>query len=303
VGSVSNKAVLYALDALTGAVLNKLETADAGGVRANGLSPPALLYAAGKRLIHAYAGDLRGRLWRFDLAGPPSTWTVGFAGSPLFTATGPGGREQPITAKPRIASDRLSGRIILFGTGRLLTSADPRNHWIQTVYGVFDRFSGGTATRSDLTAQTIVSDTAGSRTVSDNPVPPGSSGWYLDLTGTPTSVGERVVSAIGYLPEASLITVSTVQPLPGNVCRGGYPYASWVMTLSPFTGKAINLFAGAGAGTQAAGRRLENVMAGGTPIRKGYSSIKLGFSDGSGTIRQIDLSRGWNPRSAWQQIR
>jgi type IV pilus assembly protein PilY1 len=299
-GSKSNKAVLYALDALTGEVLNKIAVGGASAT-ANGLSPAALLYTAGRQLAFGYAGDLNGNLWRFDLSGPPKSWTLSFAEQPLFTATGPSGQRQPITAKPRIASDRLAGRILLFGTGRLLASSDPRDSAVQSVYGILDRATGGTAQRGLLTRQTIVAETGYTRTLSANAQSTDSAGWYLDLNGTGTTTGERVIAPVNFIPESTMITVSTVRPVvDAGACDS--EFTSWLMTLSPFTGKAVNVFA-AGGGAQRAGHRLDNVLASATPIRKGNSRMKLTVNAGSNGLRQIDGERAWNPRTAWQQIR
>ncbi len=300
-GSASNRVVLYALNALTGAVRAKVQAGATSTTIANGLSPAALLYAAGRQLNFGYAGDLTGNLWRFDLRGAPETWSLSFSGQPLFTATNPSGQRQPITAKPRIASDRLAGRVLLFGTGRLLTSDDPGDTSIQTVYGVLDRASGGTATRANLTAQTIVSETSTHRTVSGNAVPTTSAGWFLDLKGTPTTSGERVVSPMSFLPEASMVTVSTIRPVSGaDPCESNF--TSWVMSLSPFTGKAVNVFATSSSTAPASGYRLDGVLASVTPIRKGNSRMQLTVNAGSSGLQQIDVTRAWNPRTAWHQI-
>ena len=300
-GSPSNRVVLYALDALSGGVLAKLPAGTTSSTVANGLSPAALLYAAGRQLTFGYAGDLTGNLWRFDLRGEPSAWSLGFAGQPLFTATGPGGQRQAITAKPRIASDRIAGRVLLFGTGRLLTTADPLNTEVQTIYGIFDRASGGTAGRGDLTAQSIVAETGSTRTISANAAGTGSAGWHLDLSGTPTTPGERVVSPVNYMPEVSMITVSTVRPQTGaDACESNF--TSWVMALSPFSGRAVNLFA-SGGGSHHAGFRLDGVLASVTPIRRGTSRMKLAVNAGSSGLQQLDANRAWNPRTAWQQVR
>jgi type IV pilus assembly protein PilY1 len=302
VGTASgNRASLYVLNALTGAVLKKLDAGSASTTVANGLSGPALLYLSGRQLGFAYAGDLTGKLWRFDLRGAVTDWAVSFSGLPIFQATGPTAAAQPITSKPRIVSDRILGRMILFGTGRLLTPSDPTTTTVQSVYGVRDRSSGGTATRADLTAQTITSESGSSRTLSTNAVATSAAGWYLDLTGTATTSGERVVAPLTYMPEASLALVTTVRPT-ATVDACATSVTSWTMALSPFSGRAINLFAGTGE-TFSAGMRQTDRLGTLTPIRMSNNRMKMMTNGGTTGLEQSEVSRTWNPRAAWQQVR
>jgi type IV pilus assembly protein PilY1 len=301
-GHPSNKAMLYVLNASTGAVLKKIDTGEQSTTVGNGLAAPALLYTAGKRLSHAYAGDMLGNLWRFTLSGEgPSDWKLDFGNLPLFTAIGPDNKRQPITAKVRIASDRQLGRMLLFGTGRLVTESDPTSTDKQSVYGIRDRPAGaGTATRSDLTQQTIVTETTNRRTVSQNTTPITGAGWYLDLNGRQSNIGERVTTAVNFMPELSLMTVSTVQPTSAlDPC--GSNVTSWVMAMSPFNGQGVALFDnGTGRG---AGYRLDGVLAAPTPIRKANGTVQLTINSGTGGLSQVQIQRGWNPRAAWNQLR
>jgi type IV pilus assembly protein PilY1 len=302
-GHPSNKAMLYVLNALTGSVLKKIDTGEQSTTVGNGLAAPALLYTAGKRLSYAYAGDLLGNLWRFKLSGAgPSDWKLDFDNLPLFTATGPDSKRQPITAKVRIASDRQLGRMLLFGTGSLLTASDPASNDKQSIYGIRDRAdSAGTATRSDLTQQTIGTETTNLRTVSQNNTPITGAGWYLDLDGRPSNVGERVTTAINYMPELSLMTVSTVRPTSAlDPC--GSNVTSWVMAMSPFNGQGVALFDGGGS-SKGAGFRLDGVLAAPTPIRQTNGTVKLTINAGTGGLAQVQIQRGWNPRAAWNQLR
>jgi len=302
-GHPSNKAMLYVLNASTGAVLKRIDTGEQSTTVGNGLAAPALLYTAGKRLSYAYAGDLLGNLWRFKLSGSgPIDWSLDFGNLPLFTAKDSGNGRQPITAKIRIATDRQLGRMLLFGTGRLITAADPASNDKQSIYGIRDRPDGaGTATRSDLTQQTIVTEMTNLRTVSQNNTPITGAGWYLDLDGRPSNVGERVTMAVNYMPELSLMTVSTVRPTSAlDPC--GSNVTSWVMAMSPFNGQGVALFDG-GGGSTGAGYRLDGVLAAPTPIRKTNGTVRLTINGGTGGLAQVQIQRGWNPRAAWNQLR
>jgi type IV pilus assembly protein PilY1 len=302
-GHPSNKAMLYMLNASTGAVLKKIATGEQSTTVGNGLAAPALLYTAGKRLSYAYAGDLLGNLWRFKLSGAgPIDWSLDFGNLPLFTAKDSDNKRQPITAKIRIATDRQLGRMLLFGTGRLITESDPTSTDRQSIYGIRDRADGAvTATRSDLTQQTIVTEMTNLRTVSQNNTPITGAGWYLDLDGRPSNVGERVTMAVNYMPELSLMTVSTVRPTSAlDPC--GSNVTSWVMAMSPFNGQGVALFDGGGGGT-GAGYRLDGVLAAPTPIRMTNGTVRLTINGGTGGLAQVQIQRGWNPRAAWNQLR
>ncbi|MBK9571350.1 MAG: hypothetical protein IPO43_00920 [Rhodoferax sp.] len=68
----------------------------------NGLSVPRLmdLNSDGKVDL-AYAGDLQGNLWKFDLTGATSSsWTVAFSNTPYFVAKSSGNVRQPIVSAP-----------------------------------------------------------------------------------------------------------------------------------------------------------------------------------------------------------
>ena len=102
--SPSGKAVLYIVNPENGNVIEKIDTAVAG---CNGLSTPVPVDVDyDDKVDYVYAGDLRGNMWKFDLTDPDHTnWEIAFydgADQPLFTARGPGGTTQPITAKPDV---------------------------------------------------------------------------------------------------------------------------------------------------------------------------------------------------------
>ncbi len=142
--SVSQEAVLFVLDALSGEVLGKLRTGVAG---CNGLSTPAIVDVDVDGLVdYAYAGDLRGNLWKFDLRGGKGDWKVSFADSgtakPLFSARNAGGQEQPITSSPDVMYhcdlSKGGGYIVVFGTGQYLGYPDFTTSDTQTIYGIWD---------------------------------------------------------------------------------------------------------------------------------------------------------------------
>ncbi|MEZ5729642.1 MAG: PilC/PilY family type IV pilus protein [Burkholderiaceae bacterium] len=218
VGSESNDAYLYVLDAFTGSLKKKVKAGNHVSSSANGLSAPALLYMAGKRLQFAYAGDLQGNLWRFEVSSNPSSYRLDFGNKPILEAKGPSGAPQPITAKPRVASDRILGRMIIVGTGKLIELTDKNNTEVQTLYGVFDRASGGSAKRGTMTAQTITSQSATNRTISSNALSTTSDGWYSGPDRATRNSGRTDHAARG-LCAGAVVDPGLVDPRRGRRLR------------------------------------------------------------------------------------
>jgi len=144
--SANGSAVLYCLNPETGAVIKKIDTQSGPG---NGLSSPVLIDADGDlRVDYAYAGDLKGNLWKFDLTSTdPANWDVAYKNGgvpePVFRTQSPG---QPITSKPAvmyapqnpITGESNPGFMVVFGTGKYLGVSDLTDSSQQTVYGIWD---------------------------------------------------------------------------------------------------------------------------------------------------------------------
>lgn len=128
--------------------------AGGGGADCNGLSTPTLVDLDGNGTTdRAYAGDLRGNMWAFDLCnrsnGNPKVcqatgWVVGYGNAsvpePMMIAKDLSGVVQPITVKPAVSLDPKSANatdvIVAFGTGQYLTTADTTNTQLQSIYAV-----------------------------------------------------------------------------------------------------------------------------------------------------------------------
>jgi type IV pilus assembly protein PilY1 len=151
--SASCKAVLYILDAATGgtALEMKIDTGVGDAVVANnncnGLSTPVLIDTnMDQKIDYAYAGDLLGNLWKFDLTDPdPANWAIAYTDGinvqPLFQARNEQGFRQPITMQPdvmRACDAKTGGYMVTFGTGRYIGNADFLDTSVQTVYGIWD---------------------------------------------------------------------------------------------------------------------------------------------------------------------
>lgn len=242
--STNNKAVLLSIP-LDGSTPT---TYTAGTTLDNGLATPGVWIGSTANFIStmAYAGDLEGNLWSFDLASASGKGTVVFSTQ----------NNQPITATVALAKDGSTGHLwAFFGTGKYLSLDDLADTSVQSWYGLI---VDGTlpVKQSDLVERAIIAQTAGvpadlTVTPPKNAVSParvftegvdgdmaGKSGWYIDLvppvaTGDPAiHEGERILVSNqfnnGYLVGASLIPDTSNPCAPGG--RG------WPMALDPFTG-------------------------------------------------------------------
>ena len=194
----------------------------------NGLSTPAVIDTDGDGLAdRAYAGDLEGNMWVFDLAGSNTgNWEIahksGKTYRPMFTA--PAG--QQVTSTPVVvrnseiptASKNVPNTLVIFGTGQYLTTSDISTTNVQTMYGVWDAGDPSIG-RSDLIEQvaTLGSSAGGAigRTLTDNGVDYAYSyGWYIDLPDS----GERIVT--DPVIRGDLVFFNTMTP-DTNPCEAG----------------------------------------------------------------------------------
>jgi len=129
--STNGHAVLMMIDLFSGKT-TKLDVS-ASDEKNNGLGAVQLVKNSNQQVVAIYAGDLLGRMWRFDVNGSGAV-SKGLEGQPLFVA--PTG--QPITAAPGIVSHPLGGYMVLFGTGKLFDDTDPDSVTTQSLYGVWD---------------------------------------------------------------------------------------------------------------------------------------------------------------------
>ncbi len=141
--SATGTADMLILDVATGALIKRLTTS---GGTSNGLGGVRLVKDFENTVVAAYAGDLKGNLWRFDLSGvTPAEWVVGFGNKPLFVAKDGGGVRQPIQAQPEFVDHPEGGQLVIFGTGKLIEDSDLASSASQSLYGVWDRTPGRVA--------------------------------------------------------------------------------------------------------------------------------------------------------------
>lgn len=148
---------------------------------ANGLSAPQLINLNGDGTADvAYAGDLKGNLWKFDLsAKSDSSWKVSFNNRPFFiartatTPTAPSVR-QAITTAPYWTTNKTKGGVmILVATGRNLTTADRTSTGVDALYAVHDDSEHTTTITNAATGATTltITDTAPINLTSETGLP------------------------------------------------------------------------------------------------------------------------------------
>jgi hypothetical protein len=123
------------VDVKTGAV-QSITTGAGTSAAPNGLSSPSLIDVDNDgKADFAYAGDIDGKMWKFDLtAATMGGWKVAFSGVPLFD----GGSSKPITTAPQVATHPEGGFLIYYGTGKNYTTGDTADNSIQSIYGLWD---------------------------------------------------------------------------------------------------------------------------------------------------------------------
>lgn len=212
-GSNSGVAALYVINVADGSLITKLVVDSTE--TSNGLSSVALKLDATSTVQAAYGGDLKGRMWKFDLSSTSiSAWGLAFSGKPLFTA--PGGTTQPITAQPLLVNNNTSGRMVYFGTGKFNETTDKTTTSTQAFYAVWDKDGGvGNYSIANLVAQAITGTFSGTggtyMTTTNNSVDyTAQYGWYLPLTYNSTLIGERVIYQAYYTLGRIIFTTAGV---------------------------------------------------------------------------------------------
>lgn len=270
--------------------------------KGNGLSAVELLGDATGQVTHAYAGDLDGNMWKFDLTSTSAgSWVVAYSGAPLFTATDGASppNPQPITGAPTLGFNEQRGGAInvYFGTGKYFEHADNTNASgdpTRSFYAVVDEgpVTGG---RSALFPKEL-SDGASTRTVrfdedmdwSDT----ADKGWLLDFN---TRLGERVIVKPLLLYDKLIFPTL----IPSDVaCNFGGQ--SWLMEVTAVGDKYVGE-------SLLQDNSLSDYLILSAP---GHGVIDentgmLVYSDSSGAIRNdpTKLPAGALGRQSWRQLR
>lgn len=234
--SPSQNAILYVVDIATGQTVpnGKITTSISGN---NGLSAPTVVVDDLRTMTYAFAGDLRGNMWKFDLRS--SVLSISFNNQPLYQA----GNNQPITTKPAVGAHPAGGYMVYFGTGKYFENTDNLSPTpdspVHSFYGIRD---GSVITsKTQLLQQSIIwqgtlpiSDSA-LRVTSNNVYQGSERGWYIDLIYNDNKQGERVIATP--IIRHGRIIFTTLIP---NADPCGFGGESWLMELSALTGSRLS---------------------------------------------------------------
>ncbi len=336
----ANRTSLLVIDLATGTLIREILTSSAPQTadRSFGLSQPIVM-DTGTDFIDdvAFAGDLAGNLWRFDLSSDdPTSWKVDL----MFTTYGPGGGatpgaagvagERPISSAPLVMADS-TGRepIIIVGSGKFIglpdrTAAIPQ----QSFYGVEDLGTCGSDPTSiactsypirpdKLVVQKIVQAANAVRSIAERDAtsetaPANPLGWRIRLDIV-SEAGERSFDSGFPFYTSNQVLLRSIIPKGVDPCDPGARYG--LMVVSASTGAAY-----IDPTEDTPSRIVGGVVASSTPpgepitLRGGGNVVIAGLTerDGSGgvvnqaVINAItqSLSRAddiWH-RGAWRDI-
>lgn len=307
--STAGKAVLFVVDiedaassdsTVRASAIHKTVLDSTGG---NGLGGVTLIHdAITGRTNTIYVGDLKGKLWKLNYSAPTGVPVPGsslFAaegGAAFFTAASGGGTPvaQPITSSPAVFKNgALGGFMVLFGTGKLFSTADATDTSTQTVYGVWDKNGGPSAVadsvphplgRSNLVSRTLTSfagtglaagTTFYSATGAAVDYSSTQRGWYIDLS--PATTGGRVIyptQVVGY----QTALMSSVAPVQGTplACDSG-------------TGSALNLIVPVGTGANPTSHTFDT---NGDGIANGSDTSYMGYATKADGVDAVVSSAG-----------
>ena len=310
--STTGKASLFIVNLQTGALIKKITVAGGTTTTPNGLAAPSLLDADGDGVVeNAYAGDLLGNMWKFDLTTSTSA-AVAYSGVPLYNATLSGVIQQ-ITSSPEIVNHPNGGNLIVFGTGKYMESIDLGNYDQQSFYSIWDKnavvptLSGRTNLQQQSINTTTITgtDSYEYRQSTNNIVDYSSKlGWYMDM-GSPTGSdkGERIVYA-PKLINNGIISFSSLVPAGGVCAFGGY---SWNYFLDALNGSALpsSPFTVPGLPSPISSKKSKNGIV--TPSTLLYIGNGIAYAPQSGTsgnleITKLNLSGGRTGRVSWREI-
>jgi Tfp pilus tip-associated adhesin PilY1 len=233
----SGKAVLYVINAVTGALIKSFAVGSAVGGSPNGLSSPVAIDINFDGMVdRVYAGDIDGNMWKFDIEDPTaSNWTL--PGSPLNSTGG-----KAIIGAPDVAAHPVTGYLVYFTTGRLFDATDAADSTVMNyAYGIWD---GAPVANNTLLNQTLTGKTQGLVKVrvtsglpinwtdaSDPSTKPLHYGWRTALPA-----GERVLGT-GFVRDARY-HFSSVNP---TVVNAGPPHGeNWLNEFDYLTGGVGN---------------------------------------------------------------
>lgn len=170
------------------------------GLTSNGLSTPRLVDLNDDGIADvAYAGDLLGNVWKFDLSSQtPAEWKTSFTNEPLFKAKA----GQSFTTAPYIEPNFTagSGVQIHISSGKNLRLEDQTSNIIETTYSLWDNSTFGSEVVTPITTppvyrfkitdstrintSNVIPDTLIPQTISTTPVVDSGNTYYTSSSNS-----------------------------------------------------------------------------------------------------------------------
>ena len=247
----SGKGFFFVVDAITGALLNKVTTNVGTATTPSGLMKMAPFYTNGGKIDatfqYIYAGDQLGNVWRLDMNAAPVPPAVVVSPAPapvvtkITTLLDSSGRGQPITSRP-IPTIIGTDYVIYIGTGRYLGTPDLSDQgtgqpaWQQSMYAFKDKvYSTGVQanlrTDTNLVQRSFTQVSPTERGISTTPTVTmnwnTNDGWFIDFnpvfSGVQDSPGEGVNLVDPRLVNGTVFVTTNVpaQAAGGAVCAVG----------------------------------------------------------------------------------
>lgn len=286
-------ATLFVVDLETAAI-TKLNVDTAGG---NGLGGVGVLRNTNGEITNLYAGDLKGKLWKFDYNTASVPFVVSGGSAAFFTATDSGGVTQAITQPPSIFNHSQGGKVIVFGTGKLFAVGDETSTSTQTIYGVWDKPVDSVPrpmSRSVLEARSLAVQTgtpAGTTFYSLT----GSAvnwtaqrGWFVDLS--PALTGGRMIYPTQVFSPALVLATVVAPAQSAAVCASNTGVgADLVFSVEDGLQTTYPMFDSNGDGVV---NSSDGVSAGVLTNTVGIRAIVKGIGTGTGSGSSTCVSNG-----------
>jgi Tfp pilus tip-associated adhesin PilY1 len=277
----------FVLDAITGAVLNKVPTTAGTGTTPSGLMKASAFFDAAltsASFQYVYAGDQLGNVWRLDVSTTPPT--VMHLATLTDGSTPP--RAQPITTKASLTHIGTS-RVLYIGTGRYLGKPDLSDPgaasgiaYQQSLYGFKDKDSdyGNLRATGNLVKQTFTLVTPTERGITNNPMDWSvRDGWMVDFS-PPLPVDPSPGELVNIDPKlvlGTLVVITNIPTTSADSCTSGGTSKFYNFDFK--TGSAVtsspNGVVGWSSGT---------IIVGGSIVQTSDGSIKDELTDKTGGI-------------------
>lgn len=301
---------LFVVDITTGKVLQRVSTGVGSVGTPSGLAKISAITsdpALDAKVTDVYGGDNTGKMWRFDFNDT----------QPKLILMGDAGVNQPITTRPEVTTCLIdedvlrlvdgkkvpkvkpNGRIVVFGTGRLLDLSDMANPGVQSLYVLRDKETPNPITAAEwrkgaMLQKSLAREQPGN---ADSPlVMSGNAlnwekhkGWYVDLT---TSSGERV-NLDPKVVAGTLVAVTNIPSASTSCSVGGTSNLYQFNVCLASNGVVGEVLSGSAA-------------VGSTVVRLPNGEFKAVISDAKGNLvtREVKPSVGSAPRRiGWRRVR